>query len=211
MSPGPQDPARVGPFYTPRNVTADPTLGGITRVLIMPVAGGTAAPEESAADFDPVFVRALQEQNRFEVVVLSRQECQRRFGARSLSSAAALPHNFVEVVKGAFGADAVLFVDVTVFRPYHPIALGVRSRLVTLSSNRLVWAFDNVFASDEARVANSARHFYLESGHQGVPGDLTPAVLQSPGRFAAYVAATTFGTLPPVTLGIKQESSSRRR
>lgn len=211
MSPGPQDPARVGPFFTPQNVTADPTLGGIRRVLVMPVWGGTATNEESAADLDPIFVRALQEQNRFEVVTLSRPECQRRFGARAVSSAGALPHNFVATVQRAFAADAVLFIDVTVFRAYHPLSLGVRSRLVTLNSTRLVWAFDNLFAADDARVANSARHFYLQSGHQGVPGDLTPAVLQSPGRFAAYVAATTFSTLPPVTLGVKEETSSRRR
>lgn len=211
MSPPANHPSRVGPFYHPQNVQADATLGGIHRVLLMPVWGGDVAPEESAEDLDPVFRQALQDQNRFEVVTMSREECHRRFGRSALSSAAPLPHQFLDTVKRVYAADAVMFVDLTTYRAYHPVALGIRARLAVVNNLHIVWTFDNLFSSDDADVAASARHYFLESSHQGVPGDLTPSVLQSPGRFAAYAASATFTTLPPVTLSkIPERSSSQR-
>lgn len=201
VEPPINDPARVGPFFQPTNVSHDPTLGGIRRVVLLPVYGGAVAPEESAADLDAVFRQALQQQNRFEVVALSREECRRRFGASAFSSAGALPHNFLNDLGKTFAADGVVFVDVTVYRAYHPLALGVRSKLAAIANGRLVWTFDNVFSADNPLVSSGARHFFLQSQHQDVPGDLTPSVLQSPGRFGAYVAHTAFSTLPPVSLG----------
>lgn len=205
------DPVLMGPFFEPKNVVRDVTLGGIRRVVLMPVWAGATATEESAADLDPVFRQALQDQNRFEVVTLSRAECRNRFGATALSSAAAVPNNLIATIQKVYAADAIMFVDVTVHRPYHPLALGIRSRLVVVNNSHLAWAFDNVFSADDPLVSASARHYYIESEHQGVPGDLTPAVLQSPSRFATYAAHATFDTLPPVTLGRFPESSAGQR
>lgn len=205
------DPVRSGPFFEPTNVVKDLTLGGIRRVVLMPVWVGTAAPEESAADLDPIFRQALQDENRFEVVTLSRAECRSRFGVSAIGSATALPHNLISTVQKVYGADAILFVDVTVYRAYHPLALGIRGRLAVVNNSRLVWAFDNVFSADDPRVSAAARHYFLESEHQGVPGDLTPAVLQSPSRFATYVSHATFDTLPPVTFGRLTETSPGQR
>lgn len=200
-TPPPNDPVRIGPFFVPTNVARDVTLGGIRRVVLLPICGGEVASDESAAALDPVFRQALQDENRFEIVTLSRTECQRRFGVPSLSSASALPHDFFPTLQQVYAADAVLFIDLTVYHPYHPIAIGIRGRLATINALRQVWSFDCIYSATDPRVAASARHFFLGSEHQGVPGDLTPAVLQSPGRFAAYAAAATFATLPPVTLG----------
>jgi hypothetical protein len=210
MEPAINDPARVGPFFQPRNVSKDPTLGGIRRVVLLPVYGGEVVAEESVAELDAIFHQALQQQNRFEVVTLSRDDCRRHFGATAFSSAGALPHDFLGKINRLFAADAVVFVDVTVYRAYHPLALGIRSKLAMINGERLVWTFDNVFSADNVLVSSSARHFYLESEHQNVPGDLTPSVLQSPNRFAAYVAYTTFATLPPVTLARLTETSNQQ-
>jgi hypothetical protein len=210
-TPALNDPARVGPFYQPTNVASDPTLGGIRRVVLLPVWHGDLASEETAQDLDPVFRQALQDQNRFEIVSFSREDLRRRFGQSSLSSAAPLPHDFIATVQRLFAADAVMFVDLTTFRPYHPLAIGVRSRLAAVGNLRLVWSFDNVFSADDPTVAAGARHYFLHSEHQGVPGDLTPAVLQSPLRFAAYVANATFVTLPPVTLAALTQTSRGSR
>ena len=208
IHPGPNDPARLGPFFTPTNYSGEPSLGGIRRVVLLPIWGGTLAPEETLAAFDPVFVRALQQVNRFEVVTLTREDCLRRFRAEAISSAGALPHDLFTTLRREFGADAVMFVDVTTFRAYRPLALGLRAKLAIIDGSRLVWTFDNVFAADDPAVTNAARHFYLESDRRDVPADFTPTVLQSPSRFAAYAAATMFSTLPPVTPPVSQHSSN---
>jgi len=199
-TPAFNDPARVGPFFTPVNFSGEPSLGGLRRVVLLPVYGGTLAGLETVAAFDPVFAAALQRQNRFEVVVLSREDCLRKFRAAEFSSVAALPRDFLAVLKRDFAADAVIFVDVTVFRAFRPLAIGLRAKLATLDGTRLVWTFDEVFGADKPAVANSARHHVLVGDRSDVPADLSPAVLQSPARFADYAATAMFATLPSVTL-----------
>jgi hypothetical protein len=199
-TPAFNDPARVGPFFTPVNFSGEPSLGGLRRVVLLPIYGGTLAGLETVAAFDPVFAAALQRQNRFEVVLLSREDCLRKFRAAEFSSVAALPRDFLAVLKRDFAADAVIFVDVTVFRAFRPLAIGLRGKLATLDGTRLVWTFDEVFGADKPAVANSARHHVLVSDRSDIPADLSPAVLQSPARFADYAATAMFATLPPVTV-----------
>jgi hypothetical protein len=212
MSPGPFDPARTGPYFAPTNHAGQPDLGGLRRVVLLPVCGGTLAPQETVAALDPVFTAALQQENRFEVVALAREDCLRRFHAPEFSSAAALPHDFLAVLRTEFAADAVLFVDLTVFHAYRPLALGLRGKLAALdpaAGGRLVWTFDNVFSADDPAVANAARRHYLAGDRGGVPADLSPAALQSPARFAGYAAAAMFATLPPVVAPAPASAQSR--
>ncbi len=197
MHPGPQDPARVGPFFTPANHVGEPSLGGLRRVVLLPLWCGPTTPSDSAAALDEVVVAALQAENRFEVVALSREECRRRFRVEALASSAALPVDLLPALKREFGADAVLFVDLTVFHAYKPLALGFRAKLAAIDGSRLIWSFDNTFSAEDPLVANSARHHFIDRD-RSVPADLTPAVLQSPSRFATYATAAMFATLPPV-------------
>jgi hypothetical protein len=192
------DPVHRGPFFVPKNFQGDPSLGGIRRVVLLPVAGGTVAPAESAAALDAVVLEALQATQRFEVVTFSREECLRRFRKSEFSSAAALPHGFLDVMKQEFAADAVMFVDLTVFNAYRPLSVGLRAKLAAIDGPRLVWSFDTVFPADEPAVANAARRHFLTSDRGGMPVDTTAGALQSPTRFAGYAAATMFSTLPPV-------------
>jgi hypothetical protein len=198
MHPGPYDAARVGPFFTPTNFQRETSTVGIRRVVVLPVWVGGTTPTESAAALDEVFLTALQHQNRFEVVSLSREDCRRQFRTEALSSSSALPHDLLSKLRRDFAADAVLFIDLTVFQAYKPLKLGLRAKLATIDGSRLVWTFDNLFSADEPAVANSARRHFLNHD-KSVPADLTAGVLQSPSRFAAYAATAMFATLPPVT------------
>jgi hypothetical protein len=190
------DPARVGPFYTPDNHTGDANLGGIRRVVLLPLWVGDRAQVESVASLDEVFRAALQQEKRFEVVSFSREECRRRYKTEALSSVSMLPADLFASLQRDFAADAVLFVDVTTYNPYKPLTLGIRSKLAAIDGGRLMWTFDNVFSAETPSAANSARNHFLDRD-KSVPADLTKAVLQSPSKFAAYAASTMFATLPP--------------
>src|SRR5690242_6290486 len=104
-TPGPYDPARIGPFFSPANYSGEPSLGGVRRVVLLPISGGTLASGEMTAALDPVFAAALQQEKRFEVVTLSRQECLRRFRSEAVSSTAALPADFLPALRREFAAD----------------------------------------------------------------------------------------------------------
>jgi len=185
-------------YFRPVNFRGEPQLPpDMRRVLLLPIAGGTVVPPESTEALEEVFAAQLQKQQRFEVVRLSRTDCQRRFGAPEFSSTAVLPHDFLTALGREFGADAVLFIDFTAYQAYRPLLLGVRAKLATVEQTRLVWTFDEIFAADDPAVSNSLRHYYRSADATGIPLDPGHGALQSPSKFAAYVAAATFDTLPP--------------
>ncbi len=190
---------RKVPEFVPSNHGGDAKLpAALRRVVLLPLAGGTVASPESVSALDPVLVSALQLQNRFEVVPLTREECRRFFETDELPSVSPIPGNFMAVIRREYAADAVLFVDLTVYRAYHPLSLGFRAKLATVSNAHLVWTFDTIYSADDPAVVAAAEH-YLSNRDQGsLPAGLSPVVLQSPVRFAAYATASMFSTLPPI-------------
>ena len=197
MHPGIVDPARTGPFFTPSNYAGAARLpASIRRVVLLPVHGGEFASAEMCESLDPIFASALEKQLRFEVVTLPREECQKSFGVPDISSASALPHDFLQIVGEKYGAQAVLFVDITAYRAYRPLTLGVRSKLAGVSDRSLMWTFDEIFSTTSPSVVNSVRRFYSPGEFGAVPFDLSGDALSSPGRFAGYVADAVFKTLP---------------
>jgi hypothetical protein len=187
------------PNFVPPNHGGDARLpAAIHRVVMLPIAGGTIASPESVSALDPILIAALQLQNRFEVVPLTREECRRYFQTDEISSVSAIPSNLMSVLKREYAADAVLFVDLTVYRAYHPLALGFRAKLATLDDAHLVWTFDNVFSADDPVVAASATRYLSGRDQGGLPSDLGTVDLDSPLRFCTYASSAMFGTLPTI-------------
>lgn len=193
-----EKPKPVSPAV--RNFVGDKKLPpSLRRVVLLPAFGGDAADSESAAALDPEFATALDRQMRFEVVTISREEFQRRFGVDSISSSAALPAGFLQELSRDFGAQGVVFVDLTAYHPIRPITIGVRAKLALLEGGRLIWSFDEIFsAGSPAVVAGIHKYYAAAGGDRGeLPANLPEAALISPSRFGAYAADATFQTLPP--------------
>lgn len=193
-----KDPAKSGPFFVPTNVT---TLGRlpaeVRRVAILPAWGGKDIALTSYERIDQAISAELTRTGRFETVVVTREDLQRLAGTPAVNSADSLPVDLLQKLAKATGADAVLFSDITNYSPYPPLLFGYRTKLARLPDGQILWAADNVFDASEPTVANSARHTALKLGSDRGPGDLSHTILQNPARFAAFVAAETFATLPP--------------
>ncbi len=197
-------PAHSGKMTKPpapvvRNFNGDPRLPkNLRRVVLLPIAGGEAAPTEAAGALDAVFATALVRQARFEVVPLSREECQRRFGTDSLVSTAALPDGMLAELGRDYAAQGVLFVDLTAYHAMRPIALGIRAKLALVAETRLVWSCDEIFSGGNPAIVAGLRRYYASAGgdRSENPINLPESALLSPSRFGAYVADMTFQTLP---------------
>ncbi len=190
-----------GPFHAPANVNGAAMIpADIRRVLVLPVAGGNLLTEESRDSLDNVIRTELTRTAKFEVVSLPRQALINLTGSREFSSVEKLPAVFLEKIltlHNAYGADAILFVDVTAYSPYTPLVLGLRTKLARASNSEIIWATDNIFSASEPAVANSARRHAEKLGMDRGRTNLSHTILQNPERYAGYVAAATFATLPP--------------
>lgn len=187
----------VGKSYRPANHVADgPIPAGLRRVAILPLHGGAWSPAD-LAPLEAAIAAELGKIERFEVVSADRAYLASRFGRGAFESSAALPGDFLAVLGAEQAADAVLFVDLTHYSPYQPIALGVRAKLVGVAGGRVLWSFDSIFDAAQPDVAVAARRYHLDRSRPAHPLENTSGILQSPARFAKYVAFAMFETLPP--------------
>jgi len=187
---------RGGPFFHATNFTGLDTLPAeVLRVAVLPPSGLEEMPTESTAGFDAALQMTLTTASRFETVFVPPGLVRTVAGRNAIASTEALPPELFDRVARDFGADAVLFTDVTLLRSYPPLALGVRLKLVRLQGNRpIIWAFDQVFDCRNPAVANSAQLHAVGGKTEAV--DAGSGVLHSPSRFADYVLTETFSTLP---------------
>ena len=169
----------------------------IRRVAVLPIAYATAE-EASLAELDAVLMQELGKTTMFELVPVSRDALDTRFGRRAFSSVEVLPGEILSKLRTDYGVDGILFTELTHYRPYQPISIGVRSKLVDTSTGQIRWAFDHVFDAGNFATARAAEEYYLATTtpppivEHPVTG---AAVLQSPSRFTQYVAWEAFRSL----------------
>jgi hypothetical protein len=172
------------------NARSRPLAPNIRRVLAFPLHVPQIAGTDQR-DLDNTFNTELNKHQRFEVVRISRDDLARLIGREEISSTEAFPADALAQLKQRYAADAFLFTDITSYRPYRPMAIGVRSRLLEANTLRELWAVDTTLDAAHHEVQSAA------TSNGGSDGPHAGLVLQSPRAYATFVAQQTFSTLPP--------------
>lgn len=180
----------------PQNYFSPETQGApIRRTALLPLYHASY-PDHYLRSLDEIFEAELTKKALFEVVPVSRSAMESLFGRRQIESTEALPAHTLEKLRQQHGVEGVMFVDLTHLSPYRPISMGVRTKLVDVSTGKIRWAFDYVFDAGNGSVAEAARRYQMLYSDERQP--LTTdggSILLSPSRFAKYVASETFASL----------------
>ena len=165
------------------------------RVAMLPLAGGRFSAE-TLRDVTAAFQSELSRKTLFEVVPVSGADLEAICGQRQLCSVEHIPSEVLRALQDRFGAEGVLFTDITHFSPYRPVAIGVRAKLVDAGSGAIAWACDVVLDSGQPAVAETARKFQrkFSDPHRALADD-GGSVLISPARFAKFAANEAFSSL----------------
>lgn len=154
-----------------------------------------------SAELTDAFLSSLSLTNRFQII----PAVEARAAVSGLSEDSPLLSNqpvSAEILEAAdrLGADGILELHVTQYRPYKPFQIGVQSRLVALESGEgvVLWEIDEFFDAGQRSVATGARMYAEEYIDQRFPLQSSYSVLMSPTRFARYVGLEIFQTLPKV-------------
>ena len=118
------------------------------------------------------------------------------FGQGRVSSSGNLPENFLRVLEETTGANGAMIVDLTSFRPYRPMSIGVRAKLIDLKSGEFIWAIDETFDAGHASIQQSTAQFQERSQVRALSAKTNGSVLHSPRVFTKFVASTLYSTLP---------------
>jgi len=170
------------------------------RVAVLPVTYEIPR-EASLGEVDAALTQELAKTTLFELVPVSRESLNALVGHRQVSSVEILPGELLGKLNATYGGDGVLFTDLTYYRPYQPLAIGLRSKLIDVRTGRIRWAFDHLFDASSLETATAAKGYYVATTPWRLPVEpILPEesgapVLQSPSRFAKYVAWEAFRSL----------------
>ncbi len=186
-------------YYEPQNFRQDSAWlpDTVRRVAVLPVS--TLHPEEmtsvSRRQVDGFVGDAIAKTEMFEIIRVTPQQLKALTGKSSWSVEEKLPSNFFAILNERLGCEAVMFSELTVFKPYKPVVIGWKLHLIDSHEPRVWWASDLVFDSGTQAVANSAIKFSQENLSGGIKGASAETILLSPARFGQYTLAASLGTL----------------
>jgi len=187
--------AQAKPFI-PKNLYPIERLPAyFNRVVVLPCF--YSDQDSPVLDYiDEVFHQELSQERIFETLRLSPKQMKEHFGVERVASNLPLPENFLMRLEELTAANGVLFVDVDSYRPYRPLSLGVRSKLVDLKTGEFMWAIDETFDSGHADVIAATRVFQDHDQVRALSAKTSGSVIHSPRAFAKYVASSCFSTMP---------------
>lgn len=168
----------------------------VRRVAVLPIAGrmdGDASAGRKV--LEPILLDELAKSKRFEVVRVSADALSRWLGKADWTGGEELPAHFFNSLTNASACDAVMFVELTTYRAYAPLAMGWRLRLVDASTGEMLWTVDEVFDGAQTAVQVGARQFSQHRGGRSAKAD-DWTMAHSPCQFGRYSLATLFALLP---------------
>ena len=190
-----------GSSYQPQNVYAGAGAlpVNIRRVAVLPLVcdENNYDLSEGRAVLQPILFGELMKTKKFEVVSADTAVLENRTRCAEWSDDKALPADLFTILRQTSACDAVLFARLTVFRPYPPLAVGWRLRLVDAKTRRTIWSADEIFDGGQPDVQNGARRHQLTAERDSYYAPDEWFMRNSPSKFAEYTAATLFATLPP--------------
>ena len=209
----PLDRGLTGPFHKLGNfyLINQKLPDDVRRVAMLPL---TSSQKDAAAAagremLQPILYGELTKSRLFEILSVPGERLAQWTGRPAWNQDEELPADFLVKVREETGCDAILFNQLTFYRPYPPLAIGWRLLLVK-ADGQVIWSLDEVFDAGEPSVSNSARRHALEAERNNAEFTQQSATgygsvfssritgwewLNSPRFFAKYTANAAVATL----------------
>jgi len=168
------------------------------RVAVLPIAPAADARDlpEGCEALAPVLMEQLVKTKKFEAVAVDASHLSQRTGRAAWTGNEVLPADFLGYLRREYDCDGVLFVELTTYRAYAPLAVGWRFKLVDARTGQVIWSADELFDAARPEIQRAASHFEAEKPVLSLGGTKDWAILTSPRTFGRYSAATLLDTLP---------------
>jgi hypothetical protein len=190
----------LGSSYVPANVhSRDPLLPNtLRRVAVLPVttASDQAELQAGAEALEPILWTELNKLKRFEVQPITPAQLVSWTGRPAWRAQERLPSGLLDKARMELGCDALLFVELTTYRAYPPLAVGWNLRLVDGGTSPVLWAGEEIFDAGVPAVVNGARRYQQQQATDSKPLADSMGILNSPRRFGQYTLHTLLGTMP---------------
>jgi hypothetical protein len=169
----------------------------VRRVAVLPMSyrQPTASLVAGKRSLEPVFRTELAKASRFETIYIEPSQLKQWTGKEQWDSYEDLPPKpFIELWEKT-GAEAVLFVHLSEYKAYPPMAIGWRMKLVRYDLD-ILWAVEEMFDAAEEGVSNAAQQYERDQERSNPVLEDSRSILLSPTRFGHYTLKAVLETLP---------------
>lgn len=164
----------------------------IRRVLLIPFEYDVDR-EAVIGEVTEAFAVELRKVGRFEVVVPAENKTSLS-PEHEVWSKGSVNLNNLLFLRKKYDADAIAFGNITHYRPYEPMLLGVKVGIISTDTGDVVWSADGVFDSNENEVAELVKQ-YFENTHQKSALYGWKLIMLSMRRYSQFVANQITETL----------------
>lgn len=150
------------PQVSGQYVSEELASGNIKKVLIAPFSyesGPERIEEKVARDF----AVELGKTGVFQVIKPSFVSDELVAAKRNLWERGSIDVNTLLKVKKEFGVDGIVFGEVTHYKPFMPLTLGLRIVIISALSGGTVWSVEGVYDSDHKDVVQAAKNYYKKN------------------------------------------------
>ena len=175
-------------------------LRNVQRVVFVELPATSAGLEVSTC-FSDAIAQAIASQRLFHIEVIRRDDPVHDL----LPTNRRRPFTIEELrqIRDALRVDAVLVGDITTYKPYPHMKMGVYLRLLDLKNGRLVWSVDDTWDAQQKDIEKRIEYYFHKNvGDQYDPVDwrlatVSPIMFQ---KFVAYEISQTLRVDPPQPL-----------
>lgn len=164
----------------------------IRRVLLLPFEY-TVDREAIIDEVTEAFAVELRKTGNFEVVAPQENNATATTG-HEIWIRGSITLNTLLTLRKKYEVDAIVFGNITHYRPYEPMLLGVKVGMISTDTGAVVWSADGVFDSNENEVAELVKR-YFETTHQKSALYGWKLILLSLRRYSQFVANQITETL----------------
>lgn len=187
----------VSPKYKAKNYFIYPDFDSldINHVAVVDFTNSSTEPgiEKNVQD---MFLRELNKVNKFEIspcpyIEKSKQlfQINGRYTKEDL----------LDIAKN-YHIDAVLMVEITHYKAYRPLVLGIKIKMVQTITGDDIWVVDELYDSTDYKVSSAAKEFYfkyIDNDHTFYKWKI---MLKSMRHFTQFVCYDIFKTLKNKTI-----------
>lgn len=180
------------PFSRSRSKELDSQT--IRNVLVVPFLVDKG-PEREAEMVTRVFKAELANANLFKLVTPSERPLELIDVTDTLWELGFVDVDSLVEAKKKYMVDAFLFGQITSFKPYIPLVLGVKITLVSALTGGVLWSVDGVFNSEQKEVVKLAKDYYkgyYSSGQSLYGWEL---MLVSMERYSQFISNMLISTI----------------
>jgi hypothetical protein len=137
----------------------------------------------------------LQELGMFHIDIISADDSD----LRDLDLTKREPYSLRELaqMRQDLRCDAILFGQITAFKPYPSTQIGLYLRLIDLKDGRLVWAIDDVWDTTERETVARIRRFFFREMRETYHPIGDELAIMGTDAFQKFVSVEVVETLNP--------------